>query len=60
MIISSGPCMTLIISKAGDTPATGVIPEFRNLIGPTDVNVAKEEAPERYVVYRSRFQYDMS
>lgn len=53
--MSSGPCMTLIISKAGDTPATGVIPEFRNLIGPTDVNVAKEEAPESL---RARFGQD--
>ena len=39
--------MTLIISK-GET-GEGVIPEFRDLIGPKDVNQAKEEAPNRYV-----------
>jgi hypothetical protein len=39
--------MTLIISK-GET-GEGVIPKFRDLIGPKDVNQAKEEAPNRYV-----------
>lgn len=39
----SGPCLTLIISKGGT--GDGVIPHFRDLIGPKDVNVAKEEAP---------------
>lgn len=43
----SGPCMTLIISKGGT--GEGVIPQFRDLIGPKDVNKAKEEAPERFV-----------
>jgi hypothetical protein len=43
--------MTLVLSKAGDTPDAieGVIDSFRELIGPKDVNTAKEEAPERYV-----------
>ena len=41
----SGPCMTLIISKGGT--GEGVIPQFRDLIGPKDVNQAKEEAPTR-------------
>lgn len=41
--------MTLVLSKAGDTPDAieGVIDSFRELIGPKDVNTAKEEAPER-------------
>ena len=43
----SGPCMTLVISKSGEAVGDGLIPEFRSLIGPKDVNVAKEEAPER-------------
>lgn len=38
--------MTLIISKGGT--GEGVIPQFRDLIGPKDVNKAKEEAPNRY------------
>jgi len=44
--MSSGPCMTLVISKAGEDLGSDVIPEIRSLIGPTDVNMAKEEAPE--------------
>lgn len=46
---SSGPCMTLLLSKAGDTPdaADSAIDYFRDLIGPKDVNIAKEEAPAR-------------
>jgi len=45
--MSSGPCMTLLLSKAGDTPdaADSAIDYFRDLIGPKDVNIAKEEAP---------------
>ncbi|XP_078344639.1 thioredoxin domain-containing protein 3 homolog isoform X2 [Oculina patagonica] len=45
--MSSGPCMTLLLSKAGDTPDVGdhTIEYFRDLIGPKDVNIAKEEAP---------------
>lgn len=46
-IYTSGPCLTLIISKGGT--GDGVIPQFRDLIGPKDVNKAKEEAPTRYV-----------
>ncbi|XP_068752060.1 thioredoxin domain-containing protein 3 homolog isoform X3 [Montipora capricornis] len=45
--MSSGPCMTLLLSKASNTPDTGdgTIEYFRDLIGPKDVNIAKEEAP---------------
>ncbi|KAJ7372866.1 Thioredoxin domain-containing protein 3 [Desmophyllum pertusum] len=45
--MSSGPCMTLLLSKAGDSPdvSDGTIEYFRDLIGPKDVNIAKEEAP---------------
>ena len=39
--------MTLLLSKKGDGVGYGVIPEFRDLLGPKDVNQAKEEAPER-------------
>ena len=47
--IFSGPCMTLLLSKAGDSPdaGEGTIEYFRDLIGPKDVNVAKEQAPTR-------------
>lgn len=38
--------MTLLLSK-GDT-GDGVIDGIRNLIGPPDVDKAKEEAPEWY------------
>ncbi|KAG9477479.1 hypothetical protein GDO78_002720 [Eleutherodactylus coqui] len=41
--MSSGPCHVLIISKLGDED---VIPEWREFIGPTDVEVAKKEKPE--------------
>ena len=42
--------MTLLLSKAGDSPdvGDGTIEYFRDLIGPKDVNIAKEEAPTRY------------
>ena len=43
--ISSGPCMTLVLSK-GDT-GEGVVDQFRELMGPADVDVAKQEAPTR-------------
>jgi len=43
--MSSGPVLTLVISKRGDDPGYGLIPEVRNLIGPKDINLAKEEAP---------------
>lgn len=38
--------MTLILTK-GDT-GEGVIDDIRNLIGPPDVEQAKEESPERH------------
>lgn len=42
--------MTLVLSKAGDLPdaGEGIIDYFRDLIGPKDVNIAKEEAPTRW------------
>lgn len=43
--LHSGPCMTLVLSK-GDT-GEGVIDEFRELLGPADVDVAKQDAPAR-------------
>ena len=41
----SGPCMTLVLTK-GDT-GEGVVEEIRDLIGPPDVELAKQEAPDR-------------
>ena len=48
-VFPSGPCMTLLLSKATDSPdvGDGTIEYFRDLIGPKDVNIAKEEAPTR-------------
>jgi len=43
--LCSGPCVTLILTK-GDT-GEGVVEEIRDLVGPKDVTLAKEEAPER-------------
>ena len=37
--------MTLVLTK-GDT-GEGVVEDIRNLIGPPDVEKAKEESPER-------------
>ncbi|XP_067844032.1 thioredoxin domain-containing protein 6-like isoform X1 [Heptranchias perlo] len=42
--MSSGPCRVLIISKPEGTD--DVIPLWREFIGPTDVEVAKQEQPE--------------
>ena len=44
--------MTLLLSKATDSPdvGDGTIEYFRDLIGPKDVNIAKEEAPTRLSV----------
>lgn len=40
--------MTLLLSKGGDSDiGDGTIEYFRDLIGPNDVNIAKEEAPTR-------------
>ena len=47
IFISSGPVLTLILSKRGDEPGYGLIPEIRDMMGPKDVNLAKEEAPNR-------------
>ena len=44
-LLYSGPCMTVVLSK-GDT-GEGVIDEFRELLGPADVEVAKQDAPTR-------------
>ena len=57
-LISSGPVLTLVLSKRGEEAGYGLIPEIRDLIGPTDVNLAKEEAPERYCMISFwRFQF---
>ena len=37
--------MTVVLSK-GDT-GEGVIDEFREIIGPADVDLAKQDAPSR-------------
>lgn len=51
ILFFSGPCMTLVLSKADEANAgQGTIDYFRDLIGPKDVNIAKEEAPARYVL----------
>ena len=44
-LTDSGPCMTLVISK-GDT-GEGAVESFRDLLGPTLVEEAKEQNPER-------------
>ena len=44
--VTSGPCVALVLTK-GDT-GEGIMEEIRELVGPKDVEVAKEEAPERY------------
>eukprot|EP00794_Sanderia_malayensis_P017266 gene17266-18990_t len=44
--MSSGPVLSLVLSKKGDDAGYGLIPELRDMIGPTDVNIAKEEAPD--------------
>jgi len=41
--MSSGPCVILVVSE-GET-GENIIPDFRDFIGPKDVNIAKEEAP---------------
>ena len=41
--------MTVVLSK-GDT-GEGVIDEFRDIIGPADVDVAKQDAPSRWGLY---------
>ena len=49
-VFLSGPCMTLVLSKAEqslDAGDDGTIDYFRDLIGPKDVNIAKEKAPNR-------------
>ena len=46
--VCSGPCVTLILTK-GDT-GEGVVEEIRELVGPKDVELAKECAPERYLI----------
>lgn len=43
--MSSGPCMTLVVSKKD--VEKGVVEEIRNILGPKDVEKAKEEAPTR-------------
>ena len=43
--MASGPSRILVLTR-GDT-GEGVVTDIRNLLGPKDVEVAKEEAPER-------------
>ncbi len=43
--MSGGPSHVMVLTK-GDT-GEGVVHEVRQLIGPKDIEVAKEEAPER-------------
>ena len=51
--MTSGPCIILVISK-GDT-GENIIEEWRDMLGPKDVELAKEEAPERSEVILSTF-----
>ena len=44
--MTSGPCLTLVLTR-GDT-GEGVLGEIRELLGPTDVEQAREEAPQRW------------
>lgn len=44
--MSSGPCLTLVLTR-GDT-GEGVLEGMRELLGPADVEKAREEAPERW------------
>ncbi|KAJ8020049.1 Thioredoxin domain-containing protein 3-like [Holothuria leucospilota] len=44
--MASGPSHVLVLTK-GDT-GEGVVHEVRNLLGPKDINIAKEEAPESW------------
>lgn len=43
--LCSGPCMTLVLTK-GET-GEGIVEDIRKIIGPKDVEQAKEVAPER-------------
>ena len=47
--------MTLAITKPGDDIGEDLLPEFRSLIGPLDVNTAKEEAPSRWINNKMKF-----
>eukprot|EP00061_Rhincodon_typus_P012019 g37460.t1 len=47
--MSSGPCHILILSRPEGT--VDVIPLWREFIGPTDVEVAKQEKPERELAF---------
>jgi nucleoside diphosphate kinase len=43
-LMTSGPCLTVVLSR-GES-GEGVVEEFRNLLGPTSVEDAKEQFPE--------------
>ena len=45
--VHSGPCMTVVVTH-GDT-GEGVVEQVRELMGPADVDLAKQDAPDRYV-----------
>ena len=49
LFLHSGPSVALVLCKAGDSleAGEGAVEQFRNLLGPKDVNTAKEEAPNR-------------
>lgn len=44
--MSSGPSHVLVLSTAD--AGTGVIEQWRELLGPASVEEAKEKAPDRY------------
>lgn len=43
----SGPSVVLAVVKNGDIVGEEIISELATLCGPSDVNIAKEDAPER-------------
>nr|XP_047138919.1 thioredoxin domain-containing protein 6-like isoform X4 [Hydra vulgaris] len=43
--MSSGPCVILVISKPGNEVDQNYLSEFLNLIGPTEISLAKMSAP---------------
>ena len=45
----SGPCMTLVLTRGGS--GEGVVEDIRKLLGPKDVEQAKEEVPDRWAVH---------
>ncbi|XP_065679224.1 thioredoxin domain-containing protein 6 isoform X3 [Hydra vulgaris] len=54
--MSSGPCVILVISKPGNEVDQNYLSEFLNLIGPTEISLAKMSAPNSL---RARYGTDM-